>query len=624
MASPNYTTDLTVLDDAADDTDWDEASASGWTSVFAVESGETDYFIQGSACNSTTAKTGVGALLYNNGSGVTIDADGAFLIWFYWTSPNSLDSLANGGIRTVCGNALNAFYGWAHGGKDTYTYGGWLSLATNPAATVPRDYTAGSPTGTWQYFGASFNAVTVPDKGNPFGVDEVSYGRCELRVNGGEAADYATFEGMATENDYNDVVNGYNRWGLFQDVGGSYLWKGLITLGYSSVVDFRDSNRFILIDNTRHVTAAFNKINIEQSGSRVDWTSITIKALGTVSKGSFEAVANADINFEGCNFIDMSTFIFNTNSSVLNSTFQGCAQVTASGADFSGSKVLESTVAADTGALVWNSAADPNTYLDGMTFSMGPNSHHAIDFGTLVTGNIILTNCEFIGFGSTDDSNDSTVRFLAGSGSLTLSLVNCTVDGASATTSNFSVDDAAGITVTLSIDPVTVLVHVVDSGGTDLENARVYLKASDALGDLPFEETVTSITRSGTTVTVTHTAHGLNSNEYVKLEGITDKVEDNRGAHQITWVSADSYTYQTTDSGSTSYTGTIKATGVLIYGLTDSGGDRSASRTFGADQNYEGFVRKSSVSPRFKTFTLGGAINSSAGATINVRMVLDE
>uniref|UniRef100_A0A6M3JXN7 Putative tail protein n=1 Tax=viral metagenome TaxID=1070528 RepID=A0A6M3JXN7_9ZZZZ len=182
-----------------------------------------------------------------------------------------------------------------------------------------------------------------------------------------------------------------------------------------------------------------------------------------------------------------------------------------------------------------------------------------------------------------------------------------------------------GSAVTFLGAAVTVTIHVDNHLGVDLQDAMVYLKASDGAGDLPFEDTVTQITRAGTLATVTHqTAHGLNNNEYVKLSGITDKVEDNWGAHQITWVSANSYTYITTDSGSVDYTGTIIATGVLIYGLTAANGNISASRTLTVDQNFTGYVRKSSASPRFKSFTLAGSIDSVIGATVNVRMILNE
>ena len=95
-----------------------------------------------------------------------------------------------------------------------------------------------------------------------------------------EDANYATFNGYAAVNDAVD-----NRWGLIQAIAGGYLVKGLITFGYGSVVDFRDANKSLIIQNTNKVTANFNTFEVRQETSRVDLTAITITALGTVSKG---------------------------------------------------------------------------------------------------------------------------------------------------------------------------------------------------------------------------------------------------------------------------------------------------------------------------------------------------
>ena len=141
------------------------------------------------------------------------------------------------------------------------------------------------------------------------------------------------------------------------------------------------------------------------------------------------------------------------------------------------------TVAADTGALIYNSTTNPNGKLDGMTFSQGTNAHHAIDFGTSVTSDITLTNIEFSGFDDTsgEDQPGAALRFLATSGSLTCNLIGCTVDGVGASATNFFKDDAAGIAVTLAFDSITLSVTVLDAtDDTPLTTATVQLlKDSD-------------------------------------------------------------------------------------------------------------------------------------------------
>lgn len=166
--------------------------------------------------------------------------------------------------------------------------------------------------------------------------------------------------------------------------------------------------------------------------------------------------ANFDtIEFELCSFITFGTIELpssgGTSRFTTNCTFTDCDQITNNGADMSGSSVLLSNVAADTGALVWNETSDPDGELDDMTFEQGAAAHHAIDFGTAVTSDITLRGIEFTGFSSSDDVDGSTLRFLAPSGALTCNLVDCTVGGVAASTSNVGVDDAAGITVTLEI-----------------------------------------------------------------------------------------------------------------------------------------------------------------------------
>lgn len=307
-----------------------------------------------------------------------------------------------------------------------------------------------------------------------------------------------------------------------------------------------------------------------------------------------------------------------TSRFTTSNIFTDCEQITHNGADLSGSSIFVAAVVADEGALLYDETTDPDTVMDSMSFSKGATAHHAIRFGTNVPATITLRNCDFVGFGASNDANDSVFRFDDTSGNITLNLVNCTNDG-----SGFTVDDTAGVTVTVVIDPVTTLVNVKDNDGANLINARVYLRASNGTGPLPFEDSVT-ITRETTTATVAHTAHGMATNDKIKVLGITDKTEDNAGVHQITVTGTDAYTYSTTDSGSTSYNGAITSTWVALEGLTNASGNISLSKTYGSNQPVTGRAAKSTTSPRFKAFPLNGTINSSTGLTINIQMIIDE
>jgi hypothetical protein len=206
MARPGYTTNMTLLDGADTDTGYGEPSASGWTSFFASSFSETDLFIHGAASISGTVKTGVGSLMFDNSSGITLGTDDAVLIWMYYGTPNSLDTEANGGIRQIIAATAANFDYVVHGGNDTYIYGGWLNLAMGSPASISTT-SVGSGTGTtYQHHGWAFNAVSVPSKGNPYLVDAMRYGRCDLEVIDGDATDgYGIFKEMAAANDANDV-----------------------------------------------------------------------------------------------------------------------------------------------------------------------------------------------------------------------------------------------------------------------------------------------------------------------------------------------------------------------------------------------------------------------------------
>jgi len=122
---------------------------------------------------------------------------------------------------------------------------------------------------------------------------------------------------------------------------------------------------------------------------------------------------------------------------------------------------------------------------------------------------------------------------------------------------------------------------------------------------------------------VAHTAHGMATNDKIVLAGISDKTTDN-GIHQITVTTANAYTYTTTDSGSTSYTGTITSTFVALSGLTGVGGDLSVSRVYPSNQPVTGWTRKSTSSPFLQEGVLVGTISSSTGFNGTAVMLSDE
>lgn len=328
MAAAGYTTDLTtvnILDSDATPSTVGEPTGSTAGTTIAIE---TDHYVVSTASISKIFNaTGVGGLGFQNGTAVTVPADGAVYMWTNFLAPNAISVQSTGGMQILVGNTLANYKRFYVYGDDTVPYGGWQVNAVNPANTASA--TQGTPNGTWQYFGMAANVEAAVARGYPLAWDAVRAGRGSIEIINGDLANgYATFAGAATVNDSN-TVGAYNRWGIFSYSNGTYTLQGRLSLGTAATaVDFRDSNRAIFIKNTEFVTAAFNQIEILNAASRVDWTGISISSLGTLSKGRVIVSANATVNINNCSFTDMDSFTFLSNSTINDTVFRRCGLVT--------------------------------------------------------------------------------------------------------------------------------------------------------------------------------------------------------------------------------------------------------------------------------------------------------
>jgi hypothetical protein len=308
----------------------------------------------------------------------------------------------------------------------------------------------------------------------------------------------------------------------------------------------------------------------------------------------------------------MDTFVFLSTSDVLECIFRRCGQITAPGTDLRGSQFIDYTGAADTSAVVWDVATDTDGLLDSCVFDRGTNAHHAIELGTTSPTNLTFRGCEFTGFNASNAQNDSTFHVKRTTGSVTINVIGCT--------GNFSYK-TDGATVSIVTDPVTAQITVKTQAGVAIQNARVIAEASDGTGDLPYDDTVT-ISRSGSTASVAHTAHGMVNSDKVVLRG-SDQQEYN-GVFSVFNVTANAYDYTVSGTPATPATGTIKATGVVLEGLTNASGVISASRSFTADQPVSGSARKMTSTPFYKPFNFLDVVDNVNGLTKLVNLVLDE
>jgi hypothetical protein len=425
MVAPDYNTDLSDITLSEDATNWAEMTTHKGG---AAPAQETDYFIQGSACVSqaTGGATGIAAgMQYDNTANLNPFQTGwVILMWQIILAGNVTTPFQQGGLRVYVGHAAGNWNGWKVGGEDfgRNPYGGWHNVAVDP--THPNDYVEGTPTANqYRYICSLPNLKSAISKGSPHGVDAIRYGRATLIVSGGEAADPGTFTGMGDANDAQSA-----RWGLFQEQAGSYLWKGLMSLGYqpeqaSMPVYFNDSNKNITVDNTPKTYREFNRIEIIDATSTVNWNGINIQATSGIqlSKGQLEVVNDATFTVNGCSFTDLDTFIFKSNSTITDSTFRRCDNVQQNTATFTGCLFDSSTNAS---ALSANSPV-LITYcdfeaVDSWKDIKAPNGHHhAIAIST--SGSYDFTGNTFTGFGLS--GSPSAAVYNNSGGNVTLSIL---------------------------------------------------------------------------------------------------------------------------------------------------------------------------------------------------------
>lgn len=344
-------------------------------------------------------------------------------------------------------------------------------------------------------------------------------------------------------------------------------------------------------------------------------TGATARKPSIIVTGTSGVIDFSTRQMDGMRIVDFTTGVTMNGGVIANSGL-----VTIGGADLAGTSILTSAVAAGAGAAasLWDTASDPNGELDNMTFTKGTNAHHAIRFGTNTPATITLTGWTLTGFNALDDQTDSALYF-----DDTGSDVNWTVN-VNGGTGNFKYHKArAGDTVSIVVSPVALLVTAKDATTSAvIEDAIVTVEAGDALGDLFFEVAVT-ISASGTTATVAHTAHGLITGAKVNIQGVNLEIEYT-GVQTITVTGVNEYTYVMAGSPSSPASTPINSTEVILSGLSDVNGEITASRTYSADQKYRGFARKSDATPFYKTANISGTLDKDLGESIQAQLISDE
>jgi hypothetical protein len=481
------------------------------------------------------------------------------------------------------------------------------------------------------------NATTWTTGGNPAQLDDVSemgfqfhttssimgsFNNCQVdqftvgygvRAIGGKSGTPNTFDAVKVQDQDTSF------WGWWSEVNGNYVGKAKLYIGPETgdSADYFVDTAFAVTFADENVAEGFYEIPIRGGNTTCDFSLATISAGNpttarwslTVDSATGETTGGySDTN---CLMGGYNTITLNQYASTVGTTYINGTQIIQNNATMTGVAVLNANVGADSAALL----SDNLTDITGSTFEHNGVGGHAIEIDTAGS---YTSNNTYTGYSG--DSANATIWFnpTGGTGDLTLSVT--------AGSSIPTVRNSSSGTVTINLAQVVTTINAVTSQGAAIENARVLVEASSDSGDLPYLFSVGGITRSGSTASVQHTAHGLATNDKVLIRG-ADQQEYN-GVREITFDSADGYTYTVSGTPATPATGTLTSTGIILDSDTDAAGQVSNSpgKSYTVNQPVRVKTRRATISEGvfYKATRSFETIDKDNGLTLNVQLTEDE
>lgn len=416
-------------------------------------------------------------------------------------------------------------------------------------------------------------------------------------------------------------------YGIITKFGGSYFMVGNLTLGDSASTnscDFQALNQ-ILVFEQRYYNVSTTQL--------LDAILYEIKCVGngTGTTSIMFGAASGGRGISGCVVVAQDS----GRPVKFTATDTNVGTLGLYGSTWNNHAVMDFMVNSGTREIISNNFVNsayqiqPNTMTFTYNFVIGNTSTDGAVLYESTSHNISYTNyinntaaTEFTAAGSYNMTGDLftggtyDIHFSASTGDLTITCVG----DPRANPSDGQVDNDSTGTVTI-VNSVTVTAIVKNVSGTVISSALVLMYA-DTGGPFPSGASVTSITRSGSTATVTQTSHGLLTDEWVMILGANE--EEYNGVYQITVTDADTYTYTISGTPDTPATGTITCTYVIIFELSNGSGIADNSMRYrGSNQPFTGWARKSSGSPYYRQAPMSGEIGSS-DFTTTVILTSDE
>lgn len=582
----------------------------------------------------TTTRDG---LLYDAGSAQNW-ASNVFYIWINCGIVGLLDTKANGGLTIrFCGATVTDWFEVYVAGSDDWppsVQGGWtmfvVDIETARSTAVTNGWTNGTTPATSAIRYVGYSAITSATM--PRMVDNTWMDAIWRLPDGTEGIRVEGRNGGTTDWAWADIASTSvtNAWGMSKitDGGGIALNAPVqFFIDDASTHAFSDTNATILWENQEFVPddvygitvlgAASGTANFSmglKTGTGDDATGSQGGAIQSASDGprwflDIDAANIDSVDFYGCSFqhaADMQ--VDNANAEIISCLFIDCDSCTAAGiGEFLRNQIIDANTADGVAFLIVNDI----TTVVFCTFFFSDG--HAIQISGGAASQTSKGN-RFNGYGATATNDAALANSSGAAKTITLS------DGALLSEHTYR-DVGAGSDTTIVANAVTLQLTAIDTDtNTAIQGVEALVRCESG-GSFPARASV-SITRSGSTATVTHTGHGLATSDLVLIED-ADQPEYN-GIHSITFVSVNSYTFAVDGAPATPATGAPVATLVLISAITNGSGVVSATRSYGSNQPFSGIFRKGTVSPVYVTAEPTGSVNSASGLTANVPMSRDE
>ena len=552
-------------------------------------------------------------------------------IWVHCPTIGLSKTLANEGVSIRVGSGTSAYRTFIIAGSDGSNGwdGGWQCFVIDPTKTGSIADTGSPNLSSIRYIGAQLE-TTATAKGDNLFISQIAVGS-GIRITGTSTTGWLDAVTYCT-----DLSN--RAWGMLQEREGIYYAYGNIIIGDTAMTgncSFEDSGRVVQFGLSEYWSGTgttFNSslpttasgITLEDDNTPTTYTTTfgdgvlvgtdngrsgsTI--LGNANEDvflDFDGLANtgSDINLYGTTFKNCTGPIAledDTQHAYYGVTWQGCSQVVPNGAPVIRNCTFAETDDVDA-ALLWNATID----IESCAFIA-----NTLGAAIEVTQ---TTNQDYDALTFSGNTNDTLLN--NGGNDIDISKSN----GSNPTT----YETIGGGVITYVGAAVTVTLSVLDAAGNPVTGARVLVMAnSEEASGLPYDDTVT-IVNSGTTATVTHTAHGMVTGDKVNFRGASHY--QNNGTFTITVTGVNAYTYTMVSAPGSNPTGTIKANFVYLAGLANSGTDSnqiSVTRVLPTSQDVTGWVRKSSGSPHYAQGPVNSTVSNSSNTSLAGILTSDE